>query len=51
MAPAGGAGDEREPIEEVFGPLWGTHLEDVNGALGNLVGLVGLESVSYRLTH
>jgi len=51
LTPAGGAGDEREPIEEALGPLWGTHLEDVNGALGNLVGLVGLESVSYRLTH
>ena len=29
----------REQIEEVLGPLWGTHLEDVNVALGNLVGV------------
>ena len=33
-------GDPRERILETLGPLWGTHLVDVNAALGNLVGLV-----------
>ncbi len=30
LTAAGGSGDKREQIEEVLGPLWGTHLEDVN---------------------
>jgi hypothetical protein len=45
------ASDQREKIEEVLGPLWGTHLEDVNVALGNLVGVVGLQSLVYQFTH
>ncbi|HMD57292.1 MAG TPA: DUF3089 domain-containing protein [Solirubrobacteraceae bacterium] len=43
------ASDPRERIIETLGPLWGTHLVDVNVALGNLVGLVGAQSLSYRL--
>jgi Protein of unknown function (DUF3089) len=42
-------GDPREQIHETLGPLWGTHLVDVNVALGNLVGLVRLQSILYRL--
>ena len=40
-------GDPRERILETLGPLWGTHLVDVNAALGNLVGLVGIQSLLY----
>jgi hypothetical protein len=43
-------GDVREPIVETLGPLWGTHLVDVNAALGNLVGLVGLQSLAYQVS-
>ena len=41
--------DPREKIEEVLGPLWGTHLEDVNVALGNLVATVAVQSEFYQL--
>jgi hypothetical protein len=41
--------DQREMIEEVLGPLWGTHLEDVNVGLGNLVALTGAQSFVYGL--
>ena len=41
--------DQREKIEEVLGPLWGTHLEDVNVALGNLVATTAIESGTYQL--
>ncbi len=43
--------DQREKIEEVLGPLWGTHLEDVNVALGNLVGVTALETGLYQLEN
>jgi hypothetical protein len=43
-------GDARERILETLGPLWGTHLVDVNVALGNLVGVVAIQSLAYRLT-
>jgi hypothetical protein len=49
LTDVGGAGDKREQVEEVLGPLWGTHLEDVNVALGNFVGLTALQSWTYRL--
>jgi hypothetical protein len=42
-------GDPRERLMETLGPLWGTHLVDVNVALGNLVALVGAQSASYLL--
>ncbi len=45
----GGPSDTRDQIAEVLGPEWGTHLEDVNVALGNLVGLTGAQSLVYRL--
>jgi Protein of unknown function (DUF3089) len=45
------ANDARERIEETLGPLWGTHLVDVNVALGNLVGDVGIQGAGYLLTH
>jgi hypothetical protein len=41
----------REPLLETLGPLWGTHLADVNVAMGNLIGTVGLQSGAYLLTH
>jgi hypothetical protein len=43
----GPEGDPRELIKETLGPLWGTHLEDVNVALGNLVQLTGIQSRAY----
>jgi hypothetical protein len=51
LTPAGPAGDPREPLLETLGPEWGTHLADVNAVLGNLVAGVGLQTVTYRLTH
>jgi Protein of unknown function (DUF3089) len=45
---AGPSGDTREQVAEVLGPLWGTHLQDVNVALGNLVGLTALQSATYQ---
>jgi hypothetical protein len=47
----GGPGDKREQIEEVLGPLWGTHLEDVNVGLGNLVLSVAAQSAVYGVFH
>ncbi len=49
LTDVGPAGDTREHVAEVLGPLWGTHLVDVNVALGNLVGLTALQSGIYRL--
>ena len=37
------AGHRANRSTEVLGPLWGTHLEDVNVALGNLVGMTAIE--------
>ncbi len=48
LTDVGPAGDTREQVSEVLGPLWGTHLVDINVALGNLVGLVGLQAQVYR---
>jgi Protein of unknown function (DUF3089) len=47
----GPSGDPREAIAEVLGPLWGTHLEDVNVALGNLVGLTASEAGTYQFEN
>ena len=38
---------EGDELKEVLGPAWGTHLDDVNVALGNLVNMAGLESATY----
>jgi len=35
----------------VLGPLWGTHLEDVNVALGNLVATAGVQGEFYQLEN
>ena len=43
--------DLRERIIETLGPLWGTHLVDVNAQLGNLVPAVGLQGAAYVVTH
>jgi hypothetical protein len=51
LTDVGGPQDTREQIEEVLGPLWGTHLEDVNVALGNLVGLTAIEAGTYQLEN
>jgi hypothetical protein len=51
LTPAGPPGDPREALRETLGPEWGTHLADVNVALGNLVGTVGIQSASYVITH
>jgi Protein of unknown function (DUF3089) len=44
----GSSGDTREQVGEVLGPLWGTHLQDLNVALGNLVGITALQSAAYQ---
>jgi hypothetical protein len=44
---AGPAGDPRLVLEETLGPEWGLHLYDANIALGNLVGLVWVQSAAY----
>lgn len=43
----GPGGDPRETVAEVLGRLWGTHLNDVDIALGNLVGMTALQSATY----
>jgi hypothetical protein len=43
--------DPREQVRETLGPLWGMHLADVNLALGNLVGDVGIQGWLYRFLH
>jgi hypothetical protein len=47
----GPQGDPREQLKETLGPLWGTHLADVNLALGNLVSDVGIRGRIYRRLH
>jgi Protein of unknown function (DUF3089) len=44
-------GDPRPAITEPLGPEWGTHLEDVNAALGNLVLNSAVQSILYGLLH
>jgi streptogramin lyase len=44
----GPGGDPRLQIAETLGPLWGTHLADVNIALGNLVDLTAVQSWAYQ---
>jgi len=39
--------DPRPVITQTQGPTWGTHLDDVNIALGDLVALVSKQSVAY----
>jgi hypothetical protein len=52
LSPAGPPGDPREPLLETLGPMWGTHLVDVNALLGNLVALTGNQGLVYQLeTH
>jgi hypothetical protein len=43
--------DPREALLETLGPLWGTHLDDFNVAMGNLLAMVGGEANSYLTTH
>jgi len=45
------ASDPRERLLETLGPEWGTHLVDVNVALGNLVPDVAAQGAFYQLTH
>jgi len=49
LTDVGGTEDKREQVAEVLGPLWGTHLEDVNVALGNLVGMTALQAATYKV--
>ncbi len=51
LTPAGGASDPREKLLETLGPEWGTHLADMNAAMGNLVFDVGVQGAVYALTH
>jgi len=43
--------DKREPITEPLGPEWGTHLEDVDVALGNFVNNTVWQTLNYELFH
>ena len=47
----GSEADSRERILETLGPLWGTHLDDLNAVYGNLVAAVGAQAITYKLTH
>jgi hypothetical protein len=40
--------DHRPKLEEVLPPGWGTHLNDVNVALGNLVGNTAAQAATYH---
>jgi hypothetical protein len=51
LTDVGGPSDEREKVAEVLGPLWGTHLVDVNIALGNLVPLTAAQAGVYQLEN
>jgi hypothetical protein len=44
----GPAGDPREQVKETISPLWGTHLADINLALGNLVRMVSFQARVYE---
>ena len=46
----GPAPDPRLQIAETLGPLWGTHLVNVNIALGNLVDLTAVRRGPTKLT-
>ena len=48
LSDIGPGGDPRETVSEELGPLWGTHLNDVNIALGNLVAMTGLQAATYE---
>ena len=43
----GGPGDPRPTIAPTSGPVWGTHNQDVNAELGDLVTLAGRQAASY----
>ena len=43
----GGAGDPRPVIQPTSGPIWGTHNQDVNIELGDLVTLAGRHAAAY----
>jgi hypothetical protein len=48
LTSVGGAEDNRELVTEAIGPEWGTHLQDVNVALGNLVAMTAAQSATYQ---
>jgi hypothetical protein len=48
LSDVGPPADPREKVAEVLGPSWGTHLNDVNIALGNLVSMTGLQAATYQ---
>jgi hypothetical protein len=43
--------DPREALLETLGPLWGTHLDDFNVAMGNLLAMVGQQASAYLARH
>jgi hypothetical protein len=43
--------DPRERLLETLGPLWGTHLDDINAVYGNLVVATGAQAIAYTLTR
>jgi hypothetical protein len=45
------ADDPREALLETLGPLWGTHLDDVNVVMGNLLAMVGQEASAYLVRY
>jgi Protein of unknown function (DUF3089) len=47
----GARSDRRPRLDETAGPQWGFHVDDVNLALGDLVGDVGGEAAAYERAH
>jgi Protein of unknown function (DUF3089) len=43
--------DPREALLETLGPLWGTHLDDMNVVMGNLLATVGRQASVYLTAH
>ena len=43
--------DPREALLETLGPLWGTHLDDANAVMGNLLAMVGQQASAYLRRH
>jgi hypothetical protein len=50
VTPVGGKKDSRPVVNEIAGPTWGYHFQDINLTLGNLVTDVRHAETAYR-TH
>ncbi len=48
VVPVGVTGDTRPVVDEIAGPTWGYHFQDINLTLGNLVADVHNAEVAYK---